>query len=329
MRRLPGLLIVFVATACCVPPPSAAAVRPGSQLGYAIIAVGFKSYFVFDTRAGASVRGTLRIQGLTPGAKTIQVSPVDVTTASTGGLQYGDGSPSGEGRWLKLAVRRVRLSGAGSASVPFTVRVPAGARSGDHFVGIIALDRRILSRVPNGRGAIRLRLIPRLAMTVQLRLPGPRTSELAVGGAKIEVAPSGASLAFPVSNPGNTLIPASTGDISVTQGGLPLFTRTFDLAAFVPDTRISYRVPWEGRPVEGTYRVKGELQPAGAAAIAFDQTVTFSGNAISTFRRETGRAATASSGTPGLLIGALVLAVVAAAGFGVAYARMRRRLKSP
>jgi hypothetical protein len=239
--RLSARLAIFAAMTVTVAAaaPCAMAARTGSPLGYALSAVGFRSYFVFDTRPRGSVHGTLRLVNVTPGEKTILVRPVDVSTAATGGLQYGNGAPSGEGRWLTLAVRRARLSGAGSASVPFSVRVPAGAAAGEHFMGIIAVDRRVFSRPAEGHGPIRLRLIPRLAMTIEVRLPGPRTVALAAGASKVVVAPSGASLALAITNPGNTLVPSSTGTITVSQGARTLFTHGIELAAFVPKTAIT------------------------------------------------------------------------------------------
>jgi len=319
-------LTLSAALACWTAAPALGA-DAGSSFGYAVTAVGFRSYFVFDSRPGDSVRGTLRVVSLTRAAKTILVAPVDVTTAATGGLQYGNHAPRGDGRWVTLMVRRVRISGAGSASVPFTVRVPRHARAGDHFVGITAVDRRVLSQPTNGRGAIRLRLIPRLAMTIKLGLPGPRTSVLALGALKINVAPSGASLGFKLVNPGNTLIPASTGSVTVSQGGTPLFSQGLELAAFVPNTAITYHVPWQGTPVQGTYRVRGDLHPVGAPAIVFDRTVTFGRAAIRQFRNQTGKPAKESSGTPVILIAALALALAAAVTFGVAYGRARQQIR--
>jgi hypothetical protein len=319
-------LTIAAATLTAAVAPRAVAARTGSPLGYALTAVGFRSYFVFDTRPHESVHGTLRIVSLTSGTKTILVRPVDVSTAAAGGLQNGNGEPSGEGRWLTLAATRVRLSGAGSASVGFTVHVPAGARAGDHFMGITAVDRRVFSRPADGRGPIRLRLIPRLAMTIQVRLPGPRTIALAAGASKIVVAPSGASLALGITNPGNTLVPSSTGHITISQGATPLFTHSIELAAFAPNTAIRYESPWEGTPVQGTYRVTGEVRPAGAPTIVINRTVTFGRSAIRRYQAETVRQAKEGSGTPVGLIIALAMALIAAAGFGVAYTLARRQI---
>lgn len=313
--------------AALLPAAAAQAAVSGTPLGFTITAVGFKSYFVFDSRPGGQVGGTLELTNQTAAARTIDLGAVDVSTAAAGGLQYGDSAASQEGRWLTLSAGAVHLSGRGSASVPFTVRIPAGATPGEHYVGITALDSRVLSRPATGRGPIHLRLIPRLAMTVEVRLPGRPTSALALHGARIFVAPSGASLGLQIANPGNTLIPATTGEVSVSQGGTTLFSQTIDLAAFVPRTQITLHVPWEGVPVEGSYGVKGVLRPQGGPPIAFQRTVTFGAAAIHQYRQQTGRPAKSAAGTPVVLILALVLASVVAILFGVAYARMRRRLR--
>lgn len=321
-------LIIAVACAAMIGAPAAsAAVRAGSSVGYALTAVGFRSYFAFDTHPGHTVRGILRVTNLSPVARSIVLAPVDVSTAAAGGLQYGQGPPQKDGRWLTLARHSIRLSGYGTSNIPFTARVSHGARPGDHFVGIVAVDRRVLDQPVGGRGPIRLRLIPRLAMTVALRLPGPVTRKLTLGAVTIAVAPSGASLAFGLSNPGNKLIAATNGSVTVSKNETPLFTRSIVLAAFVPNTSITYHVPWEGTPVQGTYRVTGELRPAGAPLIAFDRTVTFGRSAIHQYRRQTGRAAKESSGTPIVLIIALAVAVAVAATFAIAYARATRRLR--
>jgi hypothetical protein len=96
----------------------------------------------------------------------------------------------------------------------------------------------------------------------------------------------------------------------------------------VPNTVVTYHVPWEGTPVEATYRVKGELRPAGARPIVFDRIVRFSHSAIHQYRRLTGRRAQEGSSTPIWFIVVLALAFVLAVTFGVAYARARSQLRN-
>ena len=326
MRRRSRLvaLVLLVVAATAAGGGSAASASP---LGFSLTPVGFSSYFTFDARPGQALTGSLGVVNETHTTKTIVLAPVDVSTAATGGLQYGEGAAKHDGRWLALATRRVKLSGGASATVRFTVRIPGGTAPGEHFIGISAVDSRALSSAPVGGRAVRLRLIPRLAMTVRLRLPGRRRTRLTAGRASISVTPSGASLVVGMSNQGNSLIAATPGTITVLQGAEPLFGQTVELAAFVPGTAISYHVPWEGTPVQGTYLVRGVLRPAGAPVVRFERTVTFGRAAIHRFRKQTGRAARESSSTPLALVVGLAVALVAAALLGVAFLRTRSQLR--
>jgi hypothetical protein len=78
--------------------------------------------------------------------------------------------------------------------------------------------------------------------------------------------------------------------------------------------------------VQGTYRVTGEVRPAGAPRIAIDRTVTFGRGAIRQYRADTGGQAKESSGTSPVLIIALALALIAAVAFGVAYTLARHQI---
>lgn len=317
------------ALAVCTCAVSSASAARRASFGYALAASGFKSYFVFDSRPDGSVTGVLQVTSLTSGAKTILLEPVDVTTAASGGLQFGLTRPRGDGGWLRLGETAVTLSGHGTARVPFAVDVGRGATGGEHFAGIVAVDRRVLSESASGRGPIRLRLIPRLAMTVELRLPGRRVTALGVGPAAISVTPSGASVALRLDNPGDTLVDRTRGRVEVSQGTRRLFSAPVQLGPFVPRTAIAYEVPWQGRPVQGTYRVSGELTPAGGRTVTFTRTVTFGAPAIRRFRRETGRSATLAGGISIVMIVLLSLATLAAAVFAGAYFRARSQLAIP
>jgi hypothetical protein len=89
---------------------------------------------------------------------------------------------------------------------------------------------------------------------------------------------------------------------------------------------ITYHVPWQGTPVQGTYQVTGRLTPSRGPAVSFQRTVTFGGEAIEQFRRETGPPAKQSGGAPVLLVGLLAIATLAALALGIANLRVRRQV---
>lgn len=65
---------------------------------------------------------------------------------------------------------------------------------------------------------------------------------LALGSFNVSVAPSGASLGLQISNAGNALIGTTRGAATVSQGSTVLFRQPIELAAFVPQTTITYAV---------------------------------------------------------------------------------------
>src|SRR4051812_43342835 len=140
-------LALSLTLALCAPPalaaPAGAAELP-SNLGYGIKAEGFKSYFIFDGKRGQTIRARLLVQNTTGHGRPIFLRATDVTTAVTGGLDYGrtGAPPKRDGRWITLATRTARVPPFAAVAVPFTVRVPANARPGDHLAGIVAYGKQ-------------------------------------------------------------------------------------------------------------------------------------------------------------------------------------------
>lgn len=300
----------------------AASAAASSPFRYALAARGFRSYFVFNVRPGQTAHGTLEVIATGHGPATILLAPARVGTAAAGGLDFTRTQSS----WVQIASTTVRLTPGAHVPVPFTVHVPAGASPGQHFAGVLAVDSRALSARAAGSSAIRIRVVPQLAMTIEVTTPGRLWRALSVGRAAISVSPAGASLQLNLSNPGDELVSGASGHLTIAQAGRRLFASPLTLGPFVPGTQIALRAPWQGMPVAGTYTVTGTLRPAGSARIAFRRVVVFGNAAIRRFRRDTGRAAETSSGVPFWLLLLLGAVVVLAVAFAVAYARLRARV---
>lgn len=309
----------------CLSSASVEAQQRPDPLGFSIEAVDFPSFFRYDARPGQTVRGTVRVRSTTVGPRIAFLRAVDARTAATGGLEYGDQSrpPTGMGRWIRLAARTVRLPGGASQEVPFSVRVPPGTRAGDHVAGIVAFGRE--PRTPRGRRRFRLRFVSRLAIAVQIQVPGPRRTREEVRDAEVLIQPSGASLGLKIVNTGNTLIRQTSGRITVSSRGRRLFTRRVRIDSFLPETEIVHPLPWRGTPVEGDYRITGVLRPRGGPPVRIDREASFGRERIREFREETGRPAVEAEGTSPWVLVALAAALLAVAGLAVAYLRLRRR----
>ena len=323
-----GALLGAAAVALGPPASDATAQAPGKPLGFALKAVGSPSFFKLEGKPGETLRARVRLQSTSRRDRTVLLTGADARTAAAGGLdfgQYGETRSSrGTSRWLELSRSRVRLPAGGVVDVPFSVRVPTSARSGEHFAGVVAFQRP--PQAKDGGPKFQLRFVSRVAVTVQVTVPGPRRPALELKDKRVAIAPTGASLALDLRNSGNTLIPKTTGRVTVRQKGRDLFNRSVQIDAFVPDTGVTYTVPWKGVPVEGEYEVEGFLEPEGAAPLSLNGTVKFGRERIREFEQETGRPAIEGGGPPIALIAGLAAAVVALALLAIAYVRLRRRL---
>ncbi len=337
MVRFPLVPAVLVAAAAVAgpliaAPASARAADSGKANagpGFSIAAVGTDSYFRYRVAAGERARGRVRLVSTSPRTVRVMLLAADVGTAATGGLEYGATQARGVDPVLRLARQGVRLDPGASVEVPFTVATPPDAAPGDRFAGIVALNRSQIRAAQQGsqRKGFSLRYLPRLAIAVQVTLPGPAKRELTVGNVGIDVTPSSSDVTVLLRNSGDKLIRRTKGQLAVSQNGRELVRRKVDLSAFVPATRIQYRVPLVGRPAEGSYRVTGVLRPERGAPVRVDETVSFGARAAREFKRETGREAT-RSGPSGLLVGALVAAVLAVLVLVAALVRAQRRLRA-
>jgi Bacterial protein of unknown function (DUF916) len=327
MSRLARVFITGCLVTLTLAAPAAA--QP-AQAGFALSAAGFDSYFRYRVTPGGSEAGTVQLTNLSERPVTVLLRAADVTTAATGGLQYGSAPPGGDAQWLTLDRSRLRLAVGGAQSVRFRLRVPASATPGDHFAGIVALngrDLRMARRRPAARG-LQLRFLPRLAIAAQTTIPGGNTWQLQAGNANIEVTPSATNATLQLRNTGNRLVPATSGNLSLLQGSTPLVHHHVRLDSFVPNTQITVRVPFEGIPAHGTYRLRGTLHPSGGKPVHVDEEISFDETAARELRRETGQQAK-SAGVPTLLAGVAGAALLLVIATLAALLRRQRRLSNP
>ena len=59
------------------------------------------------------------------------------------------------------------------------------------------------------------------------------------------------------------------------------------LGQLFPGSAANYRIPWNGRPTTGDYRIVGEVQPEGAAAIPINQTIKYTAKEADELKRIT------------------------------------------
>lgn len=224
----------------------------------------------------------------------------------------------------------MRLASYARTEIPFTARVPAGALPGEHFAGITAYNGAALALLHRQQHSISpqrfsIHAITRLAVAVELKLPGPTHAALRAGRAAFIAEPSGTSVTLPVYNTGNLLIPGTTGHLTLTQGTRVLRQMPILLTSFIPRTQIEIPVPLTGTPVEGTYRLRGVLRPRNAPLVRIDTLVTFGTSQAKAVQQATGQKAIAGTSIPAWILAVLALAVLVTLLAVTALLRSRRR----
>lgn len=308
--------------------PAGAATRPTFELS----SVTKDPYPRFVARPGQTVSGAVRLQSRTGKPQTVRLQALDLVTARTGGIEFPSGRPHATGAWLKLQHRDVALPARATRIIRFTARVPAKAAAGQHYAGIVAINRAELRRAnaPADKAGVELRAVTRIALPVRFRLPGAAGRSVAVRRLAFAADASGSRLDLDLRSTGHLLIRGSRIDLRVAeQGGRRLFRHKATLAEFIPQTTIRYPIAWRGTPKYGTYRLTGTVKPKGAPVLRIDKTVTFGRPEAKKVKQQTGVVASGDpdAGAPPLmLIVALGAALLLAIAASVGYLRLRRRL---
>jgi hypothetical protein len=281
-----GVLGLLVSLALA-PPAAAGAVPPPKAPTFALST----DARVLSGKPGRVLHGAVLVRNLTRHPVAVRLQAADIRNATNGNADFVSTNPSGAGRWLHLSVSTLRLLAGGTGRVTYTVSIPASATGASHYAGIVAVDRADLARAPAPRRAKRtsftFKRINRQALPLTVRLPGPRSHRLVLRSVKLSVQPAGAGLVLGIVPRGSELIPRTDLDLRVSRGLRTILTHSASLGQLFPDSTLDYRIPWEGRPTEGTYHVVGVIRPEGAPAVRIDRTVTFTADSSEELERET------------------------------------------
>ena len=310
--------------------PAGAATRPTFELS----PTTKDSYPRFVARPGQTVRGAVRLHSRSAKRQTVRLQALDLVTAHTGGIEFASGRPHATGAWLKLQRHDVALPPRATRVIRFTARVPSGAAPGQHYAGIVAIDRAQLRRAnaPASKAGVVLRAVTRIALPVRFRLPGAAGRGVAARRLAFAADATGSRLDLDLRSTGRLLIRETKVDLHVAElGGRKLFRHRATLSEFVPKTTIRYPIAWRGTPKPGVYRLTGTVKPKNGAVVHVDKTVRFGKPEAKKVQQMEAVAPSdrADAGGPPLMLiialgAALLLAIVACA----AYLRLRRRLAS-
>jgi hypothetical protein len=327
-----SLVALALAASAAVPAAAVARVSVGSP-AFGLSAAGTAGALRLRGAPGHVVRGAVSVRDLSSHPVTVVLQPADIQNATNGNADYVTTTLSRAGRWLHLDAARVRLAPHEVRRVAFTVSIPASTSGASHYAGIVAIDQADLTaaaaRNTGKKQSFTVHRINRQALPITIRMPGPRTRSVTLRSVKLIAEPVGAGLVLGLLPEGTVLIENATIHLKVLRGARTIFTYKSTLGQLFPDAPLNYRVPWQGTPTTGTYRVVGVFRPKHAAAVHFDPNVTFTGANAAQLKRQTPPVAGApSSGLPIWVWIALAAAAALLIALLVTVYRLSRRSRA-
>jgi Bacterial protein of unknown function (DUF916) len=255
---------VCVAVGCALVLALLAADAP-SALANAVFSVqpakrSQSGYFILAATPGAMVRSSVEVLNVGDKPGSASVYSVDGTTGQTSGAVYRSREERRKdvGSWIRLSKTKVTLAPNAHETIPFTVRVRAGAFAGAHLGGIVVqaftlTSRKILRKTKRSSFQVEIRELSIVA--VEVNVPGARVIKLAITGMHASGIPGHQSLLIGLSNPGNVFV-KGRGSLSVVDSsGKQVERRNFLLDTLVSHTHISYPVYTAGKSLpNGSYK---------------------------------------------------------------------------
>jgi hypothetical protein len=223
-------------------------------------------YFTVTAEPGEVVTLRVLVSNAGSAPATITLQPVDASTSTAGGVAYNlPDQPAREvGAWVELPQTSLTLEPGRATLLPFQVRVPAGARTGEHVGGVTAFipvegaGSAVAGSQPGQQFALKVQT--RTVVAVVVNVPGARETRLTVGGVDVERRPDAAYVVVRVRNTGNALTKA-LGSVLVTRAGdpTPLISGPIALDTTVPGTDVTFPIQWMRDPPAGRYQARVEL----------------------------------------------------------------------
>ena len=244
--------VIVLAGAAALAPAGAQAAGPTVSLR-PVGPSSAKGYFVYSARAGSRITGQVTVVNTSSARGTVLLYPVDATTGQTTGAVYLSRARQRRdvGAWIRLPVRRVVLGSHGHAQVSFVVRVPRGARGGQHLGAIVAQPLTPVRRYranQNGH-AFHINVQALSVLALQVNVPGRPVQRMTVAGCRAGGPHNYQTLFIGMGNTGNQFV-KGTGSLAVTNtAGQVLKHQSFAVDTFLPGTAISYPVILAGRPL--------------------------------------------------------------------------------
>jgi len=258
-RAAAGALTVCLLAALAAPLPSALGATAPSFSAlpstYNPKQPSTSSYFQLTIPPGGRRTQTAVVANLSSRPLTLLVYPVDGLTGATSGAVYSNYgvAPRRAGRYLHPALSRIVLAPHSRRLVPFTVALPRRIASGDHLAGIAFQDSQPIAA---SRGRFAVREIVRVVLGVEVVVPGPTRSAIAITNAHLGRL-GATNLGAVYINLENRGLLICKPQLTVALAGPPGAARSAkrNLDSLLPQEAIDYPFPWPFPLPAGSYRI--------------------------------------------------------------------------
>ncbi len=209
------------------------------------------AYFTYSLTPGAAIDDAVAITNSSDTAIRLKFYAADAITAINGGTSFAGAAerPTDVGSWLSAGITEVQLPPHQQLTVPFSMRVPAGATPGDHIAGWV-VEAGPSGAAIQGLGA---NVTERAGVAVVVSVPGPTQEKLALGSMCLNQETGSDYFEVPVENQGNVITRGSGAFRLATEDGSEVFTRPVELGAILPQDRTSLRIDSPRDPGAGSY----------------------------------------------------------------------------
>ena len=290
-RRLAVISLAALALA-----PAAGAATSGPVFGLRGVGNPKLGYFVYPLAPGATRSGAVIVSNTGTAAGTVTLFTADATTGQTSGTVYQtDTKPVAAGSWITLSSTSFRLAPGAHRRVPFTVRVPAGAKPGQWVGGIVAETSHITpSQRTKQKTSVQIRIRDLTIIAVQVNVPGPLAAAFSIGKVTTGGQRGFQQVIVHVANTGNALAKPTGKVVITTASGAVVETLTFSMDTFLPHTAIDYPILLRRALGAGDYHATVTLTYPSAAGGA--RTIT-AHPAFSVSRQDVAQVFTSASPT--------------------------------
>ena len=325
-----ALVLLFCGSAWAADQPSLSiSLEPGSSEAQAT------GYFVISASQGQAVAESAVLRNLSQNDVTVSLAAVDGATGLYGGITYAlpTDPVKNVGTWISLSQTKVALKAGETVEIPFTVNIPADARSGTNVGGITAWVPSVdesTSATGEGFGA-QIIIQTRRVLAVQVTLPGRSDPVLTISGVTPIARASGMELEIAIANEGYGFASGS-GTIDIPALG---FHQDFTLGNVLPGTSFAYPIVWSAKPDANTYDAKvtisyNEKTVDWAGSFTVGATVLTELKNYETSTTVTQPAPSTSSSNTTILTVAVVVAwaIILLAGVLLLWRRTRRRKRT-